>query len=129
MQVNALHLLMFRKYDPKRFHSTKDDYLSRQRTDGQVISVPVKVVKSNGEILYFEVHTGRLLQAEILFDKNVIILSMDNFMLIDKARDIVLPTLIRIKVPDEFFTVPLELKPEFENIIQLTIDPNKVHIK
>ena len=129
MQVNALHLLIFRKYDPKKFYSVKDGHLLRQKADGREVSIPVKVIKSEQETLYFEVSTGHLVQAEIQFDKNVVKLSMDKFVLIDKARDVVLPTLIKIKVPDEFFTVPLGSKAKFEKIIQLTIDPNEVRIE
>ena len=127
MQANALHLLMFRKFDPKKFYSVENADLVRQGRDEKSLSIPVKVLRSDNEILRFETQTGHLLQAEFLLGNDVLTVDMSNFIVIDESREIELPTVIKIKLPDKFFSVPL--RTEFGRVIQMTIDPEQIQIE
>jgi hypothetical protein len=132
MHTNLLHFVMLASWDPRLFEfaSITDDILLRKGFDGAVRSIDVKVLtyKEVGAAFYFEKDTGRLVRIEgPLLNYGTFLADMDNFVLIDKSHNIVLPTFTRLKVPDGLFSVPLPLR--FDRVIELRFDPNNIQLE
>lgn len=132
MHTNLIHLVMLSVWDPRDFETVliRNDTLVRQGADGAEKSIDVKVLESYDKdtSLYFEKQSGWLVRIEApLLRCGKFWVDMEDFAVVDKLRNIVLPTFIRARVPDDFFIA--SLPPHFERIIQLNIDPKNIQLK
>jgi hypothetical protein len=123
MHTNLLHLCMFASFDPREFQSVEDRELVREGSDGAKTCTAVKVATSQaGAELCFDKQTGRLVRITFpLLDFGFGQVDMYDYAVVDGMHDLVLPTLVRTKLPDDAFSVGLPVG--FGRVIQLRIDP------
>lgn len=92
MNIDALYLLMFRKYNAKEFHAAAG------AKDGETVAV-----KSEREMLVFEKASGRLVEGEFQVKEGVVRVKFGEFKAIDKAGKAVVPTFVDVMVPVDLF--------------------------
>ncbi|HEX2972904.1 MAG TPA: hypothetical protein VHP11_11255 [Tepidisphaeraceae bacterium] len=112
MNIDALYLLMFRKYNAGEFHAA---VASTQPGQGGTMVT----ARSDRETLVFDVQTGQLVQAEFQLKEGVVQAKFADFKAIDKAGKAMIPTSLDVLVPVDLF--PFERTRDGR--VTLRIDP------
>jgi hypothetical protein len=125
MHTNLLYMSMFWTFDPRVFSAVAERQVMRQDPNGLTRTLDIKVASAEGGELWFDQRTGHLirLDGEV---RNIGRLTVDmyEFATIDESQNIVLPTVVTVKVPDDVFGVPLPAR--FERVIQLRFSPKDI---
>lgn len=134
IHTNLVHYVILMTWNPSLFESAsiKNDTLVRQMPSDNGLASPIDVkvllFEDKGISFYFDKHTGSIVRIEgPLLDYGPAQVDMYNFVVIDESKNIVLPTLVRVRVPDSLFNVALPL--QFDRIIQLQFDANDVRLE